>query len=599
MPDGSVDFTVRLINQASGPASAAAKSISDLTKTIKSARTELSGKSAPLKSWEDSLTAAKRSQAADFARHNSRLVQSQKVAQAHQLRVDTHRNSIKNTIADHHLQHGTTATLAEGASSAALGATYAIGAAAAAAAAAVGYLGVKFAELAVHAAKFGERATLAIGFLTNDAQQAGNAFNEVRTLAQGLGLDVDHTVEGFQKLLAAQFSVGKSKDLVKMGADMQAIGASAEEVQRIIYAMTEIKSIGSLQKRQERMLQMAGISGELIDQALMKHTGIKDKAGIDKARKGNKIGADVAIDAIMEAVMHKTHEAKLGDAGAAFANTTLAGMQQKLTGGIENFFIDVGQKILPGITTIAKLVGDTIGKITSDPQVQAIGTFLLNRFELFVDWAKANWPQFESSIIDGLHSIGDAIRFVVDAFDSTTQTGKMFEIAMWGIAAAVGAVAVAGFLLMLPLYLVIGALGALVYGVMVAVQYLTDAIPRWLDAGKGMISALVDGIMSGIGAVKNAVAQVLSYIPGGNLLVGANGVATTVEGVTAGAGIANSAASVGSGNDKTEGGKPGGAGMVHIASMPITVPQSDDPQKQAALIGSSIRTELQKILHPG
>src|SRR4029079_13700266 len=108
--------------------------------------------------------------------------------------------------------------------------------------------------------------------------------------------------------------------------------ADAEHVQRIMYALAEIKSIGSLQQRQKRMLQMAGVSGQLIDEALQRRMGLNSPEAVHKLQKKGGIGADDAIAAIEEAAMHTAHEGPLGQAGTTFANVKMAGMLNQASG---------------------------------------------------------------------------------------------------------------------------------------------------------------------------------------------------------------------------------------------------------------------------
>lgn len=459
----SANFTVRLINQVTAPARAVQQSLGGVEKSLKSVKRVMdapAAKRGAVSEWDKMAAAAKRSQAADFA----------KITTAAQKK----REDVQKKLTQAHADHGIGAQAVEAGSSLALFATEALAAAGVAAAAAVGYVGFKFVEASVQAGVFAEKSQLAIGFLTNNAPQAGQQFDEVRHMAETLGLQVDETVGSFERLLAMQFSVGKSKDLIKMSADMQAIGASGEEVQRILYAISEIKSMGTLQKRQERMLQMAGISGTLIDQALMKHTGITDKGKLDKARAKGQIGADVAVDAIMDAVMHKTHESKLGDAGAAFASQTVQGMTNAFHAKLDNLFTDVGALLMPGVIKVFELFSDIFTAVTTNPKIIAVGQTLLKTFNRFTDWVDQNWGAIVSTFVTGAEWLGSTIEFIVGMFDRSTIQGKMTIPVLEGIAAVFAVVALAGFAMMLPIYLLIGAIGLIVLAIDWVITKIND-----------------------------------------------------------------------------------------------------------------------------
>ena len=550
----SASFTVKLVNQVTAPARAVTKSMGDVGKAFADTQAKLaapSPKRGALSDWDKMLAKAKMSQRADFAK-----LLPKKPPPA--LEKPPGFGEIVGGVV-------TGEAIVDGLKAVAFAAWDAVKG--------VVELGAKFVETAVEAAMFAERSTLAIGFLTDNTQQAGNTFDMVRKEAQGLGLEVNETVVGFQKLLAAQFNVGQSNALIKMGADMQAIGASAEEVQRIIFAMTEIKSIGTLQKRQQRMLQMAGVSGELIDKALMARTGINSKAGLDKARKGGKIDADTAILAIQDAIKLKTHEKNLGDSGKVFADTTLQGMSQKLAGGVHNFFTDVGERMLGGLTTMAGLLSGTIGKLMSDPQLAELGTFLLNRFEIFTLWVQANWPTIEGMLIDGFHAIADAIRFTVNLLDMSDTTWKVIGYTLLGLgitlgllAAALAVVAIGGFLLTLPLLLLAAAFGLVIAGIVLGIE--------WLYAeGQKLV-----GFLSKFGIGDGADAGQPAGVQGVNV-----------------SGVTNALKSA---DGKTEGGTITMGHTIHVAQLSLQMQGGDgDDETKARKIGAMIRSEIEKQLH--
>jgi hypothetical protein len=606
MADGSVQFTVRLVNQVTKPAKAIQQAVRGVSKAFGEAQRVAAtpaSKRGVASDWDKMLAKAKNGQATDFARQQARLVKRQ-------TQVTKHQKVMAKRMDQFHADHSIGAGIAEVTEGAAVDGVLGLAAAIAAATVAIGYLGLKFIETALEAGRFAESSTKAIGYLTDNAAHAGTVFDDVRHMAQRLGLDVESTVEGFQKLLAAQFTVGQAKGLIKMGADMRAIGASAEEVQRIIYAMSEIKSIGTLQKRQERMLQMAGISGELIDKALMKRTGIKDKAGIDKARKGGKIDADTAILAVQDAVMAKTHEKALGDTGATRAATQINGMLDVAKAGVENFWIDAGQKMQPGAVRIAKLIAGTIGKIVDDPKFAELGNFLLAKWEVFTNWVEARWPAIEATLIGGLRIVADSIMWVTDALTISDTKWNAITGVLWLTAGALAAVTIAGFLLMLPLLLLIGLVGLVIVALGLLTTWIVDQAKKWYDEGQNMVRGLVAGILSQLGPLGAAVALVASMTPGANkqgAMAPIPGMAQPYteikpdmpsQGLQASSGIGGALLALsGAGSGKTEGGQPSGGAAVRIGEMPIhvTAAAGEDPNTTGAKIGAAVRAELQKV----
>lgn len=605
MPDAGSDvsFTVRLVNQVTAPARAIQASMKGVSKAVGDAKRAVeapASKRGALSDWDKMAAKAKLSQASDFAKQNARLIRVQKQTEAH-------KKAMGARMDQYHADHGVSSVVAGAADSLGPMALAAVTAAAVAAAAAVGYLGYKFIETALEAGRFAESATQSIGYLTDNALHAGTVFDDVRHLAQKLGLDVENTVEGFQKLLAAQFTVGQAKGLIKMGADMRAIGASAEEVQRIIYAMSEIKSIGTLQKRQERMLQMAGISGQLIDQALMKRTGIKNKAGLDKARKSGAIDADTAILAIQDAVMSKTHEKALGDVGAARASSTINGLLDSAKAGVENFWIDTGQKMMPGATRIVALIAGTVGKLANDPKIAGLGEFLLAKWEKFTNWVVAIWPTVEATIIGGFHLIADVIEWVGNALTLSETKWDAIKGVLMLVGAAFAFAELAAFLLFLPLLLLIGIVGLVIFELGRLTTWVVDQAKKWYEGGRTMVQNLILGILSMMGPLGAAMSMIATIaIPAAPAHGAAPPAAVPIPGMQAPPTVLqpdfstsstlSALAGTGSGS-KTEGGTPTTGNPVHIGELSVHVKSdSQDPQALAAQLGPAVRAELRKVL---
>src|SRR5690606_1119018 len=89
-------------------------------------------------------------------------------------------------------------------------------------------MGVAAAGAAWDFVNFGQRAELALGQLGKHGATGPKLFELGRTLARKYGQDIQDTTKNLQKLLSAQFDPKLSTDIIKMGADLRAIGADAE-----------------------------------------------------------------------------------------------------------------------------------------------------------------------------------------------------------------------------------------------------------------------------------------------------------------------------------------------------------------------------------
>lgn len=345
----------------------------------------------------------------------------------------------------------------------AMGAVAGVGLAAAGAAlavgAAVGVVSVKIGIAAIDAASFAQKSKLALTQLTGSAETAAAEFDDVRRNIIS-GLSVDDTVKSFQKLLAAQFSIGQSKDILKMGGDLQAIGTTAEGVQSAIQGITKIKNTGKLGGESLQQLQQAGLSGKLISDALQKSTG-QDAEGVQKLISAGKIDADTGIAAIIEAVKHKVGEHELGEAGKKFADSTMVGFTSKLQDGMRNAMVDIGMKVEPGIGRILTLLSGTIDKLTKSGKLQQLSDTLVVGFRRFTAFIEQNWPTIESIIVGTIDFITKGIWAVIDVLGFMADNWSTISLILKVVGVALGVVVAGALLMFAPLLLLTAAVLAI------------------------------------------------------------------------------------------------------------------------------------------
>lgn len=288
--------------------------------------------------------------------------------------------------------------------------------AAMAAARAVGNIALSFASASIEALRFQQSSVVALGNLLHAGSDAKKEFDDVRGIAQNLGLDVQDTMHSFQKLLAAQFEVGRAKELIAMGADLQGIGASADEVGRALLAITQIKSKGRLMASEMLQLQEAGISSELVYEALGKRLG-KTRNELAKLQEAGKLDAGIGIDAILEAVRKKTGTKEAGELGAKVARSTIDGMLRTLQAGITNMFVDIGRVLEPIVMPIASRVIGLFDVVRNHPKMRMFGDLIVLRLQRVADWTEEHWPQIESILVGGLNMVADAGMALLDVGD--------------------------------------------------------------------------------------------------------------------------------------------------------------------------------------
>lgn len=433
MADDTADFYLRLHEEVNAPAKRARQAVQQLSGGLVAAQKELSR-------TESALTSLYRRQAQ--APRLEAEKRSHDLRRAGGLFAGAVGGGIFGGEAGHILggiAGGELGMIGAGAAIAASAVTTVIDLAKEAASAVAG-IAVSFAKTTAEAVDFEQRSKLAFGFLIGDANKGAEQFEAVRQEAVGLGLDVHNTVDSFRQLLAAQFTIEQSHSLVKLGADMQALGADAEHVQRIMYALSEIKSIGTLQQRQVRMLQMAGISGELINKALMGKLGVTSVEQVKARQKKGGIGADMAIEAIQEAVMHKAHESALGQAGTTFANVKISGMLNQASGMIDNWFISLGERLEPAATRLTSRIFGLFKDLAGSPELSNFADFVVTEFQNIESWTREHWPEIADTAkqmfrdtLDGAEELWGNIKglFTADNIETFKQSLKDLPNTVW------------------------------------------------------------------------------------------------------------------------------------------------------------------------
>lgn len=496
--DGSVDFTVRLIDQITGPARAGKKALQQLEGAFKATKRTMEAPAArrsPLSQFDRNAAAARRSQAADFAKQQQRLVRANAIASK---KMAADRQKLK----DMNLFGAVSSGAGFGMGALALGAT---AAAATAAAVAVGLVAFKFLEAATNAGRFRQRSLFALTQLTGSAGVAQVQFDSLRREAQTLGLDVEDTQLQFQKLLAAQFSIAKSKELLRMGADLRTIGNDAEGVKGALLAITQIKSKGRLQAEELLQLQERNISSELVYKALEKRLG-KTREQLLKLQKAGQIKGDDAIEAILSAVKAKTGTKVAGEAGKKFAETTLDGMVGKFKAGWQNMWIDMGRLVLPQVERVAKLIGGSLGKLMDNPRFGELGDRMLTGLTKFVDWLEVNWPTVDKFLNVGMHLITAAFYASVAAIKLVANNWDIIGPIVQAVGISFGVVV--GIVVALTAAVV--GLIAIGHAFAAAAMYVYFEVPkligeamgnmakRALDWGANLVGGFIGGIMAQI-----------------------------------------------------------------------------------------------------
>lgn len=337
---------------------------------------------------------------------------------------------------------------------------------------------------------FAQGSKLAFGTLLDDQQQGAAVFDKVRHEAVELGLDVETAVDSFRKLLAAQFSVGDSNELLRVGADLQAIGATADEVKHALLAISQIKMKGKLQAEElTRQLANAGVSSELVYQALQKRMGIPlTPAGRTKVmgmQKKGEIGADIAIPAIIDAIKAKTHEKNAGDTAKTRVGATLESMKKYAHDTIGNTFTDIAEVIEKPVMEAVNTVFGTFKRLMASPIMEELKTKIADTFIAAAGFITEYWPQVEPVILAVMDRL---VNFFASAKNYIANNGD-------DIANKIGLIARVVYSLGNVMISVTGIVLKLVDALLSIAQFFAK-YGSWIPAVLGLVAAPMTGGMS-------------------------------------------------------------------------------------------------------
>lgn len=392
-------------------------------------------------------------------------------------------------------------------------------------AAAIGVLAVKFAD-------FGQRSKLGFEAVAKGANAAGKSsaqlFAMARAEAEKFGLDVFATSDAFKSFMVQGADPKMATNLIGMGADLAALGASGEQVQSTFGAIKKIMSQGKIQGDEMMILAEAGLNTAEAYKQMGRNAG-KSVDEIRAMQQAGTLTSDIALPGIIEAVTAMSGGKQAGDAGKKLAESTLGGMAGVLKAKFQNVFLDVAESSTPSLVATFRGISDELGAVFKSEGFQ---TGMLSAIEGISGLVREAIPfvrEFVSTLIDGFREawpeIQGTLGILFDGFGGTQDwmtnvkqfgklLGKVTAFAV-GLAAVLGGSLAAGLDIVTTLsHGVIGAWNAMVEGIGKAIFTVSDFFAnlsaKWeaFDFGAmagQIIDGLVNGIYNGMSAVWEAV----------------------------------------------------------------------------------------------
>jgi tape measure domain-containing protein len=407
-----------------------------------------------------------------------------------------------------------------------------------------GVLAASIVGATVKLADFSQRSQTALEMLTGGVNQGRKAFDQIRKTSEELGLDIVTTTQDFQKLISVGFGADQANTLVKMGADMTALGVETGKVTSILDAMGKIQATGSLQGDELMMLAEAGINiGKVYDKLGAKFG--KTRAEIVKMKEGGKIAAADALEAIQAVTLDTMGTQEFGQARTKVLESSIGGAFDRIKSKAQGVFLDIGNKVAPKLSETLGSIGDAFmgglgggGRETFINTIAAGVTALAEGIQAAIPFVKS----FLGGLVDGFKEawpvISGALGAVLDVFGGGggdwmatvrafgTLLGQIVAFGI-GVAAVFGGLVVGAIALVTGVVMglvagwqaLIGAVGAAVF----AVEDFFMNLSAWwerlktdaLAAGLAIVQGLVNGIKSGLGWVAEAARNLGATLMGG------------------------------------------------------------------------------------
>lgn len=348
------------------------------------------------------------------------------------------------------------------------------------AAAAAGAMVAGITIATIKMADFGQKSRAAFSMMLGGQVEGEKAFMRSRELAKELGMDIADVTGSYQRFLSMGFDKAESEQLIKMGADMTALGNSSEKVRSVLDAMGKIQATGTMQGDELMMLAEAGINIGAIYDVLGKKLG-KTRGEIVKMKEAGKITSRQAIDAIKETVLATTKQTEFGAARKVVISSTLGGGWDKLKAEFRDKMIEIADASAPALAKALAKVNARISKVMNGPDGDAMTGGIVSMVNWIASLIEDNIPTIEGffrAFTEGAGEVLGPLREMASGMGFLSSGDKVSTAQMLGKAIgqlaglAVSAAAVLGGGLLQALISVATVMNDIIN----SVKWLTDKI---------------------------------------------------------------------------------------------------------------------------
>lgn len=291
----------------------------------------------------------------------------------------------------------------------------------------------KFGDSAV--AAFGERAAAIKAYTTllGDSKQAELEFFKAQQLSQQTDLSAEATRKAQKGLVVSGFRGEGLDSTLLAGLDLATVAEDKNKaLESFTSAVSKIRGADKLQQEQLNQLsEGAGLSQAKVKEEIGKLLGLTSKDAIAKALSGGKVGGDVGIAAIQNAVLGQLNTKKLGEfatGSAGSLNSLLSNRDEASKNLLQSFDSDQlpevqhYKKSLASYTSALDVQTDTGRKLSI--ALQDLSNTSLGLKSAWEEFKTGFLESFADSYSDALEAFGVPLGETTDALKNTGDQAK-------------------------------------------------------------------------------------------------------------------------------------------------------------------------------
>ncbi len=376
-------------------------------------------------------------------------------------------------------------------------------------------------------AQFKSDTLFAFKYIVGTQKGAETLFKEADDLARSMGAKTTDVAASLQELMGGGFDEKTAKKVTAAIADVHAMNPTADTT-AISKQLAQMKGAGKVTMEDLKPILNAGVNDDAVYAEMRRLTGAKDQKALKALISAGKVTADQGTQSILAAISKQGKDAGTDGALGGIAKdksvSTVSGAIGVLEGNVQRLFMaintgaagngmikmakslanlfdpasDSGKKLLAALDKAGELIGKIVeraGKMdfksivsAFDPATQSGQRFqsLLDKigkiFEKITGDSKGGFTLgdgFEIAIVV-LNKAADAVLVVADIFEMVGPKIKKFFSAIGGGDAAAGAGKVASTLL--QLIPGVGPLLAQLDQLDTIRTTIVDKVMSWVDA---------------------------------------------------------------------------------------------------------------------